>query len=141
AGGDPRTVFGFHKVGDAVWITSDRGLYRVRGGRLARVGLEQGLPVDTVFSLLADAAGNAWITSNRGVLRLPLAALEAAADGAGGRLPLQHYTEIDGLPSAQGNGSSSPAAIRRRDGSLWIATAAGVASVDPARLARYADRP
>lgn len=125
AGGDPRTVFGFHKVGDAVWITSDRGLYRVRGGRLARVGLEQGLPVDTVFSLLADAAGNAWITSNRGVLRLPL----------------RRYTEIDGLPSAQGNGSSSPAAIRRRDGSLWIATAAGVASVAPARLARYADRP
>ena len=142
AGGDPRTVFGFHKVGGAVWVASDRGLFRIRDGRPARVGLEQGLPVDAVFSLLADTAGDAWITSNRGVLRVPLAALEAAADGAGsGRLPLQHYTEIDGMPSSQGNGSSSPAAIRRRDGSIWLATAAGAASVDPERLARYADRP
>ena len=141
AGGDPRTVFGFHLVGGAVWAASDRGLYRIRDGRLARVGMEQGLPVDAVFHLLADDAGDAWITSNRGVLRVPLAALEAAADGSGARLPLQHYTEIDGLPSSQGNGSSSPSALRRRDGSIWVATAAGAASVAPARLDRYAHRP
>src|SRR5690606_28488007 len=55
-------------------------------------------------------------------------------------LAVQRYTEIDGLPSSQGNGSSSPAAVRRHDGSLWIATAAGVASVEPQRLARYAER-
>jgi len=141
AGGDPRTVFGFHKVGGAVWISSDRGLYRLRDGRLGRVGREQGLPVDAVFSMLVDDAGDAWLTSNRGVIRVPLAALDAAADGGTDPLPLQHYTEIDGMPSSQGNGSSSPAAIRRRDGSIWVATAAGAASVDPERLARYAHRP
>ena len=141
AGGDPRTVFGFHRLGDALWISTDRGLYRWRDGRLARVGLEQGLTVDAVFHLLPGPAGDAWISSNRGVLRVPLAALDAAADGTGPALAVQRYTEIDGLPSSQGNGSSSPAAIRRQDGSLWIATAAGAASVDPQRLARYADRP
>lgn len=141
AGGDPRTVFGFHRLGQALWISTDRGLYRWQQGRLARVGLEQGLPVDAVFHVLGGPAGDAWISSNRGVLRVPRPALEAAADGRGTPLVVQRYTEIDGLPSSQGNGSSSPAAIRRHDGSLWIATAAGIASLDPARLVRYADRP
>ena len=142
AGGGARSVFGFQAVGDAVWIATDRGLYRWRGGRVARVGLEQGLGVDAVFALVPDRHGQAWISSNRGVLRVPMAELEQVADGRVPRLgQVRRHTEIDGLPSSQGNGSSSPAAILRRDGSLWIATAAGVASVDPARLPRYLDRP
>src|SRR5690606_21023444 len=114
--------------GDALWIATDRGLFRIRGGHLARVGLECGLPVDTVLNLVPDDAGNAWVSSNRGVLRIPLAALDRAADGRGdGRLPVTQYAEIDGMPSSQGNGSSSPSALRRRDGSIWITTAGGVA--------------
>jgi len=55
-------------------------------------------------------------------------------------VPGERYTEADGLPSSQANGSSSPSAILRRDGSVWIPTAAGIAAVDPARLQRYLDR-
>lgn len=38
--GGGRSVFGFQQVGPAMWISSDRGLYRWRDGQLARVGLE-----------------------------------------------------------------------------------------------------
>jgi len=138
---DARTVFGFQAVGRDVWIATDRGLYRYRDGALARVGLEQGMPVDAVFQLVPDRLGNAWITSNRGILRVPLPALQAAADGRGLPLRVERYTETDGLPSAQANGSSAPSAILRRDGTLWVATAGGVAAVDPARLQRYLRRP
>ncbi|WP_396617522.1 diguanylate cyclase [Lysobacter soli] len=135
-----RSVFGFRSVHGDVWIATDRGLYRYRDGRLARVGLEQGLPVDAVFQFVPDRVGNVWVTSNRGVLRIRKDALDTAADGSATPLPSERYTEADGLPSAQANGSSSPSAILRRDGSVWIATAAGVASVDPVRLQRYVDR-
>ncbi|BDU16003.1 ligand-binding sensor domain-containing diguanylate cyclase [Lysobacter auxotrophicus] len=135
-----RSVFGFRSVHGDVWIATDRGLYRYREGKLARVGLEQGLPVDAVFQIVPDRVGNAWVTSNRGVLRIATDALDTAADGSTTPVPNERYTEADGLPSAQANGSSSPSAILRRDGSVWIATAAGVASVDPARLQRYLDR-
>ncbi|WP_181902673.1 ligand-binding sensor domain-containing diguanylate cyclase [Lysobacter soli] len=135
-----RSVFGFRSVHGDVWIATDRGLYRYRDGRLARVGLEQGLPVDAVFQFVPDRVGNVWVTSNRGVLRIRKDALDTAADGSATPLPNERYTEADGLPSAQANGSSSPSAILRRDGSVWIATAAGVASVDPVRLQRYVDR-
>src|SRR5690606_19057457 len=108
---EQRTVFGFQVVGYALWISIVCGLFRIRGGHLARVGLECGLPVDTVLNLVLDDAGNAWVSSNRGVLRIPLAALDRAADGRGdGRLPVTQYAEIDGMPSSQGNGSSSPSA-------------------------------
>ncbi|MBO9717823.1 MAG: diguanylate cyclase [Pseudoxanthomonas sp.] len=142
AGGGARSVFGFRAFGDAVWISTDRGLYRYRAGKVSRVGLEQGLPVDAVFQLVPDRRGDAWITSNRGVVRVPLAELQAVADGRAPHLrQVYRYAEIDGMPSAQGNGSSSPPAILRRDGTLWLATAGGVATADPARLPRYLGHP
>ena len=138
--GGARSVFGFQQVGDDVWISTDRGLYRHRGGTLARVGLEQGLPVDAVFQVVRDRRGNAWVTSNRGVLRLRMDALQAAADGRGLPVRTERYTETDGLANAQANGSSAPSAILRRDGTVWLATAGGVSMVDPARMERYLRR-
>ncbi|MBD9367592.1 ligand-binding sensor domain-containing diguanylate cyclase [Xanthomonas sp. XNM01] len=139
--GGTRSVFGFQPIGDAVWISTDRGLFRWRDGQVDRVGLEQGVPVDAVFQLVPDRVGNAWISSNRGVLRSTMQALNAAADGRVLPIAMDRYTEIDGLVSSQGNGSSAPSTILRRDGSVWLATAGGVASVDPARMQRYLSRP
>lgn len=138
--GGARSVFGFQGIGQDVWISTDRGLYRYRNGMLARVGLEQGLPVDAVFQIVADRTGQAWITSNRGVLHVSMQALHDAADGRALPVHADRYTETEGLASAQGNGSSAPSAILRRDGTLWLATAAGVSMVDPVRLRRYIDR-
>lgn len=131
--GGARSIFAFRRIGSDVWLATDRGLYRIRDGIAAHVGLEQGLPVDTVFQIVADRIGNAWITSNRGMLRARMRDLDAVADGRLARLPVQRYGEIDGMSNAQGNGSSSPSAILRADGSVWMATARGVSAVDPLR--------
>ena len=136
-----RTVFAFRRIGDAVWLATDRGLYRERGGTLARVGLEQGLPVDTVFQIVPDRIGNAWITSNRGMLRARMEDLDAVADGRLARVPIERYDEIDGMSNAQGNGSSSPSALLRRDGSVWMATAVGLSGIDPLRWKAARRRP
>ncbi|KAF1718967.1 ligand-binding sensor domain-containing diguanylate cyclase [Pseudoxanthomonas wuyuanensis] len=135
-----RSVFGFQRIGNDVWIATDRGLYRERAGTLARVGLEQGLPVDTVFQIVADRIGNGWISSNRGVLRARMADLDAVADGRLARLPVERYDETDGMSSAQGNGSSAPSMILRGDGTVWLVTAAGVSLVDPQRWRSFSSR-
>src|SRR5690606_15332888 len=127
--GDARAAYGFRQIGQAVWITSDRGLYRYAGGKLAHVGRQKGLPVDTVFELIPDELGSVWVSSNRGVWQARLEELEAVADGRQARLEGRMYREIDGIANAQANGSSGPAAIRRRNGSIWVATAGGVAAV------------
>lgn len=138
--GGGRSVFGFQQVGEAMWISSDRGLYRYREGQLARVGLEQGMPVDTVFQLVPDRIGNVWISSNRGVLRTEMAALNEVADGRSPRIVVERYNEIDGMNNSQANGSTGPSAILRRDGSFWVATAGGLSMVDPLRLQRFRER-
>ncbi|MGB3392374.1 MAG: diguanylate cyclase [Stenotrophomonas sp.] len=138
--GGGRSVFGFLQVGNAMWITTDRGLYRYRDGQLARVGLEQGMPVDTVFQMVPDRLGNVWISSNRGMLRTDMRALEQVADGRNAKLAVERYNEIDGMSNAQANGSTGPSAVLRRDGTFWVATAGGVSTVDPLRLLRFRER-
>jgi len=138
--GGGRSVFGFQHIGDAMWISSDRGLYRYRAGSLARVGLEQGMPVDTVFQLVPDRIGNVWISSNRGVLRTDMALLNDVADGRRRRIEVDQYNEIDGMANSQANGSSGPSAILRQDGTFWVVTAGGLSTVDPLRLQRFRER-
>ena len=136
-----RSVFGFSAIGSDVWIATDRGLYRERAGALARVGLEHGLPVDSVFQLVGDRLGNAWISSNRGMLRARFDDLHAVADGRLARLPVDRYSEIDGMSNAQGNGSSGPSVIVRADGTVWMVTAGGLSVVDPQRWQGLRQRP
>ncbi len=138
--GGGRSVFGFQQIGDAMWISSDRGLYRYQAGTLSRVGLEQGMPVDTVFQLVPDRVGNVWISSNRGVLRTDMAMLNEVADGRASRVSVERYNEIDGMANSQANGSSGPAAILRQDGTFWVVTAGGLSTVDPLRLQRFRER-
>ncbi len=138
--GGGRSVFGFQHIGDAMWISSDRGLYRYRDGQLARVGLEQGMPVDTVFQLVPDRIGNVWISSNRGILRTDMALLNDVADGRRRGVEVDRYNEIDGMANSQANGSSGPSAILRNDGTFWVVTAGGLSTVDPLRLQRFRER-
>jgi len=138
--GGGRSVFGFQQVGDAMWVSSDRGLYRFQQGRLSRVGLEQGMPVDTVFQLVPDRVGNVWISSNRGVLRTDMSMLNEVADGRSKTVTVERYNEIDGMANSQANGSSGPAAILRHDGTVWVVTAGGLSTVDPLRLQRFRER-
>lgn len=126
-----------------IWLATDRGLLRWRrsDGRISQIGHAAGLPFEKFFAVLIDASGNLWLTGNRGVLRLPGEAVHAYADGRSESVPFEHFNEADGMASAQCNGGSMRSALRRRDGSLWIATALGVAQVAPLRLEDFAERP
>ena len=79
-----------------------------------------------------------WLSGNRGVLRLDRLQAEEVMAGQRERLEVERFTEADGMASAQCNGGSSPAAAVRADGSVWFATAVGVATVQPERLLRFA---
>lgn len=142
---DAAYAFAFHEDVDRgqVWIATDRGLVRYRraDGSLRRVGREAGLPYEKIFSITLDAEDAFWLSGNRGVVRISRREADAVADGQLAVLAVEHYGESDGMASAQCNGGSGPAAARRQDGSIWFATAGGVASVRPERMrdfARYA---
>lgn len=132
-------VFGMHEDPDGtLWFATDRGLVRrLRSGELSIVGGRQGLPVDAVFQVVVDSYGNFWLSSNAGVVYIRRDDMEAVANGTGERLDYQQFAEADGMGSAQCNGGAGPAALRATDGSIWVATAKGVAVVQPDQLPRY----
>ncbi len=125
----------------AVWIGSDRGLirYRQRDGALGVVGRDAGLPFEKLFSVTFDHEDHIWLSGNRGVLRIRRDEAEAVVEGRQARLAVERFTESDGMASSQCNGGSGPAAALRPDGSVWFATAGGIAAVRPERLSQFAE--
>lgn len=140
-GARPVLALYFDVPRQTLWASTDRGLYRRREGRLAHVGLEQGLPVDAVFQMVVDARGSTWLGSNRGVLRMDYADLDAVADGRKARLTVDLYGSRDGMASSQGNGGSGISSLLARDGSVWFATGQGAVMVQPSRLQRVRAMP
>ena len=119
-----------------VWAgTMGQGLLRVsRDGRVQRFGLAQGLPSANVLAVLDGGDGALWLSTNRGVARVPLASLQAVASGRAERLDVRLYGRADGMRDAEGNGGAQPSAARAPDGSLWFPTNGGVVAVRPRRL-------
>ena len=117
-----------------VWLgTIGAGLQRLRAGRLTAVDSSQGLPSNTVLSLLDDGLGRLWMSSGEGIFGATRAALEAAAESGAGPLPGVRITEAEGLRDRECSGGVQPSAWRGGDGRLWFPTIAGVAVVDPRR--------
>ena len=109
--------------------------------RIARIGMAEGLPDVTVHRILGDDAGRAWLSTNRGIMRVSLAELRAVADGRSTRLVGVTYTERDGLRNREANGGYASAGVRTRDGRLWFPTQGGLAVVDPRRIERVLATP
>jgi diguanylate cyclase (GGDEF)-like protein len=131
-------VFGFSEDADGtMWLATDRAVLRIKNGKTTAIGTKNGLPVATIFQIIADTYGNFWLTSNRGVIYVKRAEMEAVAEGKSQRLNAVSFAEADGMASAQCNGGAGPAALRAKDGSIWVATAKGVSVVQPDELARY----
>ena len=120
--------------GGAVWIgTSGGGLARLdlATGAVRSLTRRNGLHDDVVFQIVdGGAGGDLWMTSNRGLYRVQRDRVHAAMNGQPADLSGTVYGTTDGMPSAECNGAS-PAAIIASDGRLWVATARGVAIVDP----------
>ena len=133
--------------GGTVWFGCGRDLCRLRGQRLSTVGTALGLPPDRWESALSDEHGSLWVRSvthlyqlprngsrfverDRGLPLSPGAVSEMKAD------PVYGVTvpTVEGLAIPQGDGwqilsernglasEAVAAAIRDREGSLWIGT-------------------
>jgi diguanylate cyclase (GGDEF)-like protein len=125
--------------GGGVWIgTSGGGLSRLdlATGTLRSLTRRDGLHDDVIFQVVDQGPGShLWMTSNRGLYRVERDRVLAAMKGVATDLSGTVFGRTDGLPSAECN-AASPAAIRARNGRLWVATAGGVAVVNPAATIR-----
>jgi len=75
------------------------------------------------------------------VIRIAPGSVDAVLEGRAAHLDAVLLGESDGMASAQCNGGSSPAAALAGDGTVWFATALGVAAAPSDAQLRYADTP
>lgn len=107
----------------SIWLSSyGGGLCRLRNGTFKRFGVAEGLPELSLGGILEDDEQRLWVNSNRGVLVLPIADLNAVADGSMERISCRV------LSTGEGNGGS---AYRTPDGRMWFPTVDDLIVVDP----------
>ncbi len=123
------TVIGLDHAFDLVEVAPGSLWVSGRGGgvfRRTRDGWERlpgslDLPSDVVYSLRTSASGGVWVAAQGEVLRV-----EDRPDLSAGWQVLERLTWWHGLPSG---GSSD--VLEEQDGTLWLATSAGLVRVPP----------
>jgi signal transduction histidine kinase/DNA-binding response OmpR family regulator/ligand-binding sensor domain-containing protein len=119
-----------------IWIaTYGGGIARfdatADGGHFTSVTPSEGLPDGTIHAIREAPNGIFWMTSNKGVFRVPRAQVEAVADGRRDRLYVRTFGPADGMPARECNGNMHPAMAEGPDGKLWIPTVEGLTTVNP----------
>lgn len=115
-----------------LWATTARGLLRWDGTEATVIRPQQGLPDSQFFSANEDDLGGFWLSSNRGVFRLPIDRLETIQPGQSLDAEVIQLGRSDGMPRTETNGGFQPAVWRDDRGRLWYPTTSGAVMIDPA---------
>ena len=111
-----------------LWITTQgTGLLRLKKGKLTHYLAKDGLAANMLFQVLDDGQGNLWMSSNKGLFRVPLLSLNEFAEGRETSIISYTYGRSDGVRS----GCSEGHTCRDREGKLWFPTYQGLIRIDP----------
>ncbi len=123
-----------------LWLITGTDVARLSPGPIRFLGAAAGFGDRQLFQMIDDDRGGFWISTSRGLLRLPEDRVVALADGARTSIdPLSLETD-DRRRDIIGHNTRDPAVWKDSGGRLWFAMEQGALMVDPARL-RVNDRP
>jgi signal transduction histidine kinase/ligand-binding sensor domain-containing protein len=122
----------FADTDGTLWIGGG-GLTRWKAGKFTAIRAANGLPVETIKSIISDNAGGLWWGTPNGIFRCAKRDLDAFCDGAASRVEPMRFDRSDGMPSNECSGYQ-PAVWKGPDGRLWFATLNGLAIIDPENL-------
>jgi signal transduction histidine kinase/CheY-like chemotaxis protein/ligand-binding sensor domain-containing protein len=108
--------------------------YSIRDGRVTRYTKASGLFDDYPTRILADSAGNLWISTPNGIYRALRQQLDDLAAGRISTMQTARYDTADGMKTSEASSTAQPAGWRARDGRLWFTTQKGVVAIDPTHL-------
>jgi hypothetical protein len=108
-------------------------LWRWRDGELTHYTTKQGLLDNRIVSITEDRAGNLWLGSSVGILRVTKKSIAAMDAGETTSLDCISFDVTEGLPPG-GCMAGSQTILRGRDGRLWIAMSKGIVVVSPEKI-------
>lgn len=101
-------------------------------GKMFNFTSSQGIGTDSIFQILFDYTGTAWMTSNRGISAVPAADLNAVASGEKSRVDARFFNQNDGLRTAGVNSTSL--SMCDSLGRIWFTLVDGFAVYDPVKV-------
>jgi signal transduction histidine kinase/ligand-binding sensor domain-containing protein len=117
---------------DALWMATNKGLYRWKEGRLSVLDSSNGLPCSPVYSFVKDNLGSLWLYGQCGLLRVSASDLATWLNSPDSRIAVETFDLLDGAQPSVGQ-EMSPPASKSSDGRLWFATNQFIQMIDPGR--------
>ena len=123
-----------------LWIATEGGLSRLRGGRITTLTSKNGLRCDAVHWLKEDYAHAFWLYTACGLLRIARAELDDYVTAIEQNISTKRhlaaiiFDSSDGVRSLATGNHFSPQVARSTDGRLWFIDLDGVSTVDPGNL-------
>jgi len=117
-----------------VWLGTTDGLAVWRNNRVISLVRFGGPMRETIMQVLEDASHQFWVTTNKGLMSVRRADLDALA--AGENIPPNYhiYSVADGLRTPEFDGGNTSAGCASSDGMLWFPSVRGIVRVDPAHI-------
>jgi ligand-binding sensor domain-containing protein/signal transduction histidine kinase/CheY-like chemotaxis protein len=123
--------------GQYVWVgTLDGNLHLIRSDRALALPPRDGVSAGRVLQILDDARGSLWVSGQRGITRYERGDLLKVAGGTREAATTIAYDHSDGFGRWEFHGPSQSSGVRRRNGVLVFASAAGAIVVDPSKFIR-----
>jgi signal transduction histidine kinase/ligand-binding sensor domain-containing protein/DNA-binding response OmpR family regulator/HPt (histidine-containing phosphotransfer) domain-containing protein len=117
-----------------VWLGTTNGLAVWRDNRVISLVRYGGPMRETILQVLEDASHQIWFTTNKGLMSVPRADLDALAAGVGTSPGYHTYSAADGLRSPEFDGGNTSPGCVSPDGLLWFPSVHGIVRVDPAHI-------
>ncbi len=142
ADSEPEIVSLYEDAEGVLWIgTNGDGLLHRDEGKTTAFTTAEGLRDNYIYSLTEDGFGNLWMSTNRGVMRISLKALNGYASGKIRFLAPTFYDEAEGMASSQCSGEGQPSVWKDGTGRLYYPTGKGISVFDPAKIGIQAAPP
>jgi PAS domain S-box-containing protein len=124
-----------------IWVgTNGQGLFAYQDTELRHLGMDDGLPSDSVGSMILDDLGSLWFSCSRMAAQAEPGNLWRVAGPKPEESRLRILGESDGLRGLDFAIGTQPTVGKDANGRLWFALVRGAAMVDPGRL-NFRDRP
>jgi signal transduction histidine kinase/ligand-binding sensor domain-containing protein len=122
----------------SLWVSGDRGLSRIKSGRIGTLTPSDGLPCDAVRWTLEDDARSVWVSTRCGLVQIPGPDLDdwfgAVPTRSRAKLRLGPVLDMTEGTRDTGTTAYTSEAVKASDGTLWFRTANGVGALDPGHL-------
>jgi ligand-binding sensor domain-containing protein/signal transduction histidine kinase len=115
-----------------LWVGSwGEGLFRKQeDGAFAGYTTDDGLPSDRIHSVISDANGRLWLSTDNGLVGIAPRVIANYKRGSSPPLWCQHLSLPEGLANRGCSGAGQPVSGQTKDGRLWFPDYEGVAVLD-----------